>query len=143
MKSQSELEEDHQEKSTVPTWEELDDEDTTIKSIPPAQTRAQVAKNKEYEDQENLSETSGTRKTIKQKTVNKEENLYKKRFSRVLLFLWGMIHEVNTVKPTRLSLCTKASTEAWLDDLHDKHLKNDNSSTSTSTQVQLSKTNRI
>ena len=131
MKSQSELEEDHQEKSMVPTWEELDDEDTTIKSIPPARTRAQVAKNKEYEDQENLSETSGARKTIKQKTVNKGENLHKKRFSRVLLFLWGMIHEVNTVKPTRISLCTKASTEAWLDDLNDKHLKKDNSSTST------------
>ena len=109
MKSQSELEEDHQEKSMVLTWEEIDDEDTRIKSIPPTRTRAQIAKNKEYEDQENLSEISVMKNINKQRNVDNKEDSYKKRFSRVLLFLWEMIHEANTVILTCLSLCTAST----------------------------------
>ena len=122
MKSQSEFEDDNQENSTSPTWEELDDDDIANKSIPPARTRAQIAKNK-HEDIEKISEIVVAENTNKQKTVVNEDNLFEKRFNRVLIFLWGIIQEPNIVKPTRLSLCTKTSTEAWLDELHDKHLK--------------------
>ena len=122
MKSQSEFEDDNQENSTSPTWEELDDDDIANKSIPLARTRAQIAKNK-HEDIEKNSEIVVAENMNKQKTVVNEDDLYKKRFNKVLLFLWGIIKEPNIVKPTRLSLCTKTSTEVWLDELHDKHLK--------------------
>ena len=123
MRSQEEREEDDQGKSTVSSWEELNEEDTEIESIPPARTRAQAAKNKESEAKENQSKNPGTKEMGKKNTTIIGESPDEKSFSRVLIFLWGMIHEANVVKTTHLNLCTKKSTEKWLDELHDKHLE--------------------
>jgi len=51
------------------------------------------------------------------------ERSYERRFGRVLQFLWGLVHEDTSVKPTRISPCTKASTEEWLDGIHDAHFR--------------------
>jgi len=53
------------------------------------------------------------------------DRLYEKRFGRVLRFLWSLVHHGDNVKPTRLSPCSRASTEKWLEEVHEKYLQGD------------------
>ena len=50
------------------------------------------------------------------------EGSFETRFGRVLEFLWGLVHEEKTVKPTKIVPCGSPSVANWADTIHDECL---------------------
>jgi len=55
-------------------------------------------------------------------TFDTEDRYFEQRFSRILIFLWSVIHEGSSIKPVHITICNKDSTLIWLDSIHEKCL---------------------
>jgi len=86
---------------------------------------ADVADASPEETEKEITKETGEKENVphEETTFDDSERTYERSFGRVLQFLWSIVHEDTAVKPTKMSPCTKASTEKWLDKVHDTHFQ--------------------
>jgi len=101
--------------NTEDSYEYLDDADlANMRMDSPREDSTSAALTVPNESTVTQTQTDGTFDTA--------EGSFEAKFGRVLEFLWGMIHEDKTVKPTKIVPCGSPAVMNWADTIHDKCL---------------------
>jgi len=70
------------------------------------------------EDEVDTPQEALTKDSTEAEEFDSDDRFFEKRYGSTLRFLWSVIHEESSVKPTRLTPCCKKSTMDWADSVH-------------------------
>ena len=111
------------------TWEEFTESDLANMRVSEEEEKRSSARIKGKQRKNDNRDESGKDPLPEIVTQPKEDEgfdddnrSFERRFARILLFLWSIIHEDSSIKPVHIAICSRASTLEWLDSTHDKCL---------------------